>query len=46
MSSVAADSVASPARASRPTLDRKPSRTAITVFVVLLIVGPFTPDTA
>src|SRR5262252_2882020 len=38
MSSVAADTVVAP-RASRPTLDRKPSRTAVTVFLVLLIFG-------
>jgi PiT family inorganic phosphate transporter len=38
MSSVAADTIVSP-RPSRPSLDRKPSRTAITIFLVLLIVG-------
>src|SRR5215468_10309106 len=38
MSSVAAETIASP-RPSRPSLDRKPSRTAITIFLALLIVG-------
>jgi inorganic phosphate transporter, PiT family len=38
MSSVAADTVAA-TPASRPALDRKPSRTTIAVFLVLLLVG-------
>src|SRR5579862_5335288 len=38
MSSVAAETLVAP-RPSRPTLDKKPSRTAITIFVVLLVVG-------
>jgi inorganic phosphate transporter, PiT family len=38
MNSVAADTIASPA-ASRPTLDRKPGRTTIVGFLVLLLAG-------
>jgi inorganic phosphate transporter, PiT family len=37
MSSIAAD--IAPARALRPMLDRRPSRTTIAVFLVLLVVG-------
>ena len=37
MSSVAADTLAAPA--SRPILDRKPSRTTLLLFLLLLLIG-------
>ncbi|HEX4387725.1 MAG TPA: inorganic phosphate transporter [Steroidobacteraceae bacterium] len=38
MSSIAADTVVSP-RPARPSFDRKPSRTTVTVFLTLLLAG-------